>query len=254
MRLHLDNDKYIETEDFYDLSIPLRNDNLNPRAWYVDIPKFEPVRANGFVGSVKEGGSVNFRDIFFNPHGHGTHTECLGHITETVYSINETMRSFFCKALVISIQPREIINPLDNKTDHVIELDQLMAVVPEAGTEAVIIRTLPNDLAKRSMDYSSKNAPYLNVEAIRYFDQYGIKHLLIDTPSVDREEDGGELAFHHAFWRVPQDPDHLRTITEMVFVPTEVVDDTYILNLQVAAFENDAAPSRPVIHRIHKLG
>src|SRR5690554_7126316 len=58
-----------------DISIPLSDDEKNPLAWYVKPPRFEPVMQDGWVGSVKDGGTVNFRNIFFNPHGHGTHTE-----------------------------------------------------------------------------------------------------------------------------------------------------------------------------------
>ena len=75
---------------------------------------------------------------------------------------------------------------------------------------------------------------------------------MIDTPSVDREEDGGELAFHHAFWKVPQQPNHQRTITELIFVDNEIKDDVYLLELQLAAFVNDAAPSRPVLYKIER--
>ena len=65
-----------ELNNGVDLSIPLRgNGKENPSAWYVEPPSMEPVRGAGFVGSVAEGGAVNFRTISFNPHGHGTHTE-----------------------------------------------------------------------------------------------------------------------------------------------------------------------------------
>jgi len=63
-----------------DLSITM-GDGHGSRAWYVDFMKLQVVRANGFLGSVAEGGAVNFRDVQFNPHGNGTHTECLGHIS-----------------------------------------------------------------------------------------------------------------------------------------------------------------------------
>ena len=60
---------------------------MESSAWYVD-PMSDIQRPyetdEGFTGSVAEGGSVNFRNIAFNPHGNGTHTECLGHITEHV--------------------------------------------------------------------------------------------------------------------------------------------------------------------------
>ena len=49
-------------------------------------------------------------------------------------------------------------------------------------------------------------------------------HLLLDLPSVDREEDDGVLAAHHAFWDFPRTTDLQRTITELLFVPDEVRD------------------------------
>jgi hypothetical protein len=95
MKLFLKEGRYIDTDQPIDISIPLVSGKENLTAWYVDPPRFEPVRANGFIGSVAEGGSVNFKDIYFNPHGHGTHTECLGHITRDVYSVNKSLRTFF---------------------------------------------------------------------------------------------------------------------------------------------------------------
>jgi arylformamidase len=251
MRLYLEDKSWIETSEVLDISIPMSNNEDNLRAWYVEPPRFEPVRANGFVGSVKEGGAVNFRDIFFNPHGHGTHTECLGHITEEVFSINRTMHTFICKALVISIEP-EKIHRSDGKEDRVVTLDQLKGFIPEEGTEAIVIRTIPNTKEKLHLNYSATNPAYLDVKCIEYFNLYGIRHLLIDTPSVDREEDGGVLAFHHAFWGVPDNPDFERTITELVFVEDKIKDGSYLMDLQVAPFENDAAPSRPVLYLIKK--
>lgn len=251
MRLFLEDGSWIETTETLDVSIPLTNTEENLRAWYVDFPKFEPVRANGFVGSVAEGGSVNFRDIYFNPHGHGTHTECLGHITKDIYSVNRTMNEFICKAQVVSIEP--IVKEVEGGTlDRVITLEQLSKAIPEKGIEAILIRTLPNKGDKKHVNYSASNPPYLELECIEFFDRHKIRHLLIDTPSVDREEDGGELAFHHAFWKVPQQPDFQRTITELIFVSDEIADGVYLMDLQVAPFENDAAPSRPVLYRINK--
>ena len=74
MQLFLKDGRYIILNEGIDCSIPLSASEQNPRAWYVDQPVIEPVRGNGWVGAVAEGGSVNFRNVFFNPHGHGTHT------------------------------------------------------------------------------------------------------------------------------------------------------------------------------------
>lgn len=56
-----------------DIYIPLSAHG--PRAWYVDPMRISPVISQHFTGSIQLGGSVNFNDIYFNPHGHGTHTE-----------------------------------------------------------------------------------------------------------------------------------------------------------------------------------
>jgi arylformamidase len=252
MKLHLSATEWIDTNHPLDLSIPIVANPKSVKAWYVSDPRFEPVRANGFIGAVTEGGAVNFRDIFFNPHGHGTHTECLGHITNEVHSINACMATYFCKAQLISIEPR-LVDARDGKTDRVIVKEQLEMFNIDNGVEALVIRTTPNSKEKLSMNYSAANAPYIDKNCIDFFDTHQFKHLLIDTPSVDREEDEGELAFHHAFWKVPNNPDFKRTITELIFVDNSITDGTYILELQVAAFENDAAPSRPVLYAIQKV-
>jgi hypothetical protein len=89
----------------------------------------------------------------------------------------------------------------------------------------------------------------LDQHAATFLRVLGVNHLLIDTPSVDREEDGGELLAHHAFWNVPDEPRYRATITELIYVPDEIEDGPYILNIQMAPFENDASPSRPVLYR-----
>ncbi|MES2588673.1 MAG: cyclase family protein [Bacteroidota bacterium] len=244
MIFHLSNSQFIDTTKGLDISIPLTNDENNPSAWYVNPPVIEPVRANGFVGAVAEGGSVNFRNIFFNPHGHGTHTECLGHITKEVHSVNQSLKSYFFTAEVISILPQKMGD------DFVITKKQIEEKLIGVNCESLVIRTLENPDSKKNKHYSSTNPAYIDVNAIEILNQVGVKHLLIDLPSVDREDDGGVLAFHHAFWQVPENPQFDKTITEFIFVDNAISDGSYILNLQTAPFENDASPSRPVLFEI----
>lgn len=246
MKFFLDQQRYIDTNQPLDISMGLSNTPENPRAWYVDQPSFEPVRTEHYTGSVAEGGSVNFRDIYFNPHGHGTHTECLGHITQEVYSINEKLNEYFFDAQVISLKPETRNN--GEEEDRVITLEQMQAI--EIHKEALILRTLPNGMEKNTFNYSDTNPAYLEKEIASYLISQGVKHFLLDLPSVDRESDEGQLAFHHEFWEVPENPNHERTITELIFVPDTIADGEYILNLQVAPFENDASPSRPVLYEI----
>lgn len=230
-----------------DISIPLSNTDQNPIAWYIEKPTIEPVRLGDWVGKVSEGSSTNFNNIFFNPHGHGTHTECLGHITKDFYSINQCLKQFFFLAEVISVTPEKI------GEDLVIGKDCFALL---GMTEAIVIRTLPNTEDKKSKKYSHTNPPYLTEEAVLFLVEKGVKHLLIDQPSVDREEDEGRLVAHKAFWNV-KDVNNLNddarmdyTITEMIFVDDAIKDGTYLLNLQIASFENDASPSKPVLYKV----
>ena len=241
MRFYLNENEFIDTDFPLDLSIGIA-ENQTLSAWYVPPPKMEIVRENGFLGSVRQGGDVNFRSIWFNPHGHGTHTESCGHITEEVLSVNKVLKTFFFRALLISLVPEEQANG-----DRVIFIPTLP---DEKSIEALIIRTLPNSSIKKAVNYADTNPPFLALEGIKVLNEKNIKHLLIDLPSVDKEKDGGELAFHHAFWEVPHKNRIDRTITELIFVDESIIDGEYILELQMAAFENDASPSRPVLYKI----
>lgn len=249
MKLFLDNERYIDTDKPLDISIPLSNTEENLRAWYVDSPIIEPVRGEGFVGLVAEGGSVNFRNIFFNPHGHGTHTECLGHITPIIHSVNKSLKTYFFTAELITITPSVVVQPT-GEIDLVITKELLQEKLIGKNAEALIIRTLPNEDNKQHRNYSQTNPAYIDINCIDLINAIGVKHLLIDLPSVDKESDGGLLLFHHAFWNVPENPQFDKTITEFIYVKENIVDGTYVLNLQTAPFENDASPSRPVLYQI----
>jgi kynurenine formamidase len=233
-----------------DISIPLSDSPDNPIAWYVKKPKIKPVRTLYYTGKVSEGGSTNFNNIKFNPHGHGTHTECLGHITRDFYSINQSLDTFFFMAELVSVKPEE------RGEDQVITKAQLMEALSGKSCEAVVIRTLPNRTSKPSMNHCDTNWPYLLEETALFLREIGVKHLLIDLPSVDREYDQGRLLAHKAFWNV-KDVNHLNrdarldaTITEMVYVRDAIKDGRYLLNLQIASFENDATPSKPVLYQL----
>ncbi|MBL7473856.1 cyclase family protein [Robertkochia sediminum] len=227
-----------------DISLPLKNGNDNVNAWYLAPPTIEPVQHGDFTGSVNAGASTNFNNIFFNPHAHGTHTECVGHITPEFHSVNKALNTFFFMAKVISITPEK------QGEDLVITRKQLEEAIGEEIPEALVIRTLPNESSKKTRQYSHTNPPYLSETAAKWIAEKGIDHLLVDLPSVDKEKDEGKLLAHKAFWQYPEQTRHQATITEFVHIPDRVEDGLYLLNLQIASFENDASPSKPVLYRI----
>ena len=227
-----------------DISIPLRAKKTNVNAWYLKRPKIKPVKTECWIGSVAKGADVNFNNISFNPHAHGTHTECVGHITPTNHSINKNLKQFFFFAEVITVAPEKC------EDDFVISKKQLQLALGNKKRDAIIIRTIPNTNEKTSKQYSNTNPPYLLEEAAVYLKDKQILHLLIDLPSVDKEKDDGKLLAHNAFWNTNHEIRFNATITEFIFVPNTVKDGTYFLNLQIAPFENDATPSKPILYKL----
>lgn len=222
-----------------DISIPLSEEG--PRAWYVDRMTIRPVQGEGFIGDITQGGSVNFRNIQFNPHGHGTHTESYEHVAAVKRPVGTLLTKYFFSAQLISVAPQQIAE------DKIITKNQIEQQLEEA-VEALVVRTLPNTEDKLGNDYSNTNFPYFEEEALKFLAEKNIQHLLIDLPSVDREQDDGRLAAHKAFWKHGDATRHQCTITEFVFVKNTISDGLYLLELQVAPFINDAAPSRPVLY------
>ena len=229
-----------------DISIAIDINKQNVNAWYLEEPKIFPEEVEGENISVENGAVVNFNSINFNPHSHITHTECVGHITKKVHSVNQNLKHYFHLAELITIAPIEVDG------DMVIATKQLKMALRNKKRDAVIIRTLPNLKDKKSMQYSNTNPTYLLEETAVFLKEKGIKHLLVDLPSVDKEKDEGKLLAHNAFWNTNGPLRMDATITEFIYVPNDVSDGEYLLNLMVAPFENDATPSKPILYKINK--
>ncbi len=244
--------QYNNTEYTIDLSAPvdisIEMSDKSVQAWYQDHLRIEPVVDGEFIGEVKSGAPVNFRNIKFNPHAHGTHTECYGHISEEWVSVSECITDYFHFAKLITIEPERIENG-----DLVITKASLEDLLEENknNVTALIIRTTPNDVNKQILDYSNTNPPYILDDAMEYIVRLNINHLLIDLPSVDKEQDEGKLLAHRVFWNYPNKIREHASITEMIYVPNNVIDGCYFTQIQFPKFNNDASPSRIFIYSIH---
>ncbi len=228
-----------------DISIPMFASEESVRAWYVDPLRIEPVKMDDWIGAVAQGGSVNFNNISFNPHGHGTHTECYGHVSKEPVSVNRALKNFAFIAKLVTINP-----VVSENGDQIITIEQLKKTLGSKPTKALVIRTSPNGLDKLIKNYSNTNPCYMDEKAAAWLRDSGVEQLLIDTPSIDREEDGGQLLAHKAFWNYPKAPRTQACITELIYVPKAIDDGMYLLHLSFAAFENDAAPSKPILYKL----
>ncbi len=227
-----------------DISLLLSGSKKNVRAWHSGPPVIEAVQHGSRRYEVSQGASVNFRNLFFNPHSHTTHTECVGHITRKKIALDQCQKEFFMPALLVSIKPERQANG-----DSIITGEQLRQKIKDYKAIAIILRTLPNPVSRQWKNYSGTNPPYLEPRAASFLRQKGFRHLLIDLPSVDREEDGGQLLAHRAFWNHPSAIRIHCTITELVYVPDSVKDGLYFLNLVPARIANDAAPTRALLFK-----
>ncbi len=273
--IHL-NDQVFKIDELkpLDISIPLKFGGAQPNAYGVEKALSTAVEAGSLVGDTRRGGSCNFEKINFIPHCNGTHTECVGHITNERISVRECLRDVFIRAVLISVVPEK---PNESADSYVVELNNNDLLISRRSIEqafknlkfqtsdfksselpkAIIFRTLPNDESKLSKTYLEEIPPFFSTEAMNFLDEIGVNHLLADLPSIDRIFDDGKLSNHRIFWNIEQGSFDLsektsrhNTITELIFVPESVNDGKYLLNLQIAPFEADASPSRPVLFEI----
>jgi kynurenine formamidase len=253
-----------------DISIPLQFNGEQPGFFGVPQASAKPYNTGGFIGDTRQGGSCNVEEYRLIPHCNGTHTECAGHIAKARISLHDILKQAFIPATLVSIKPQlanttpDTYSPDFGEPDLIISaehIEKILQTSAPAFLRALIIRTLPNDPAKKTKNYGRSPAPFFSLQAMAKIHESGIEHLLVDVPSVDRANDEGKMAAHHVYWEVPQgshavDPqNHSRkTITEMIFVPDEVADGNYLLNVQIPAFVADAAPSRPLLFALKEVG
>lgn len=230
------------------ISLTINNGNENPNCYFSEPVKFDVIRTKNFVGSIAEGGNVNHQKIILSPHGNGTHTECSGHIFDN----NNTI----AKTLTVPTQIAQLITVDLTKHpdgDTVISLESIQEANLIKNVTALIIRTSPNAEDKRSRNYSGKNPPYFAEECMKYLVKYGIEHLVVDLPSIDKEVDGGSLRNHNNFWDYDSDSRTHCTITELAYIENDIADGTYLLDLQCLKIALDVTPSNPILYSLNPI-
>lgn len=248
-----------------DVSIPLDFDGRQPNHFGAEAAAAEPLVAGAFIGDTRRGGSCNAERYTLTPHCNGTHTECVGHVTDERVAIRDLARDVLALAALVSVTPSPAAQTAERAahepgSDDVLitraALTGALEALPTAHLQALIVRSLPNDEDKLQRRYEGESpAPYLTLDAAELLVELDIRHVLVDMPSLDRAHDEGRLSAHRVFWGMPADSRRVSdatrphaTITELIFVPDRVRDGLYVLNLQIPPFMSDAAPSRPLLY------
>lgn len=270
-----DADVAVDLADALSLAVPLDFDGPQPNAFGVAPATAQAIRGPDFSGDTRNGGSVNCEQLSLTPHGNGTHTECIGHVTDERIAVAEVLHGGLWLAAIVSVTPLaaeatgESSEPRPRPGDRLVTaralLSALDAAWPDAASrpalDALIVRTLPNGADKLSCRYAAEPAPpYFSIEAADFLVSRGIRHVVTDLPSLDRAADEGQLSAHRRFWGLAPasraaGPGARRhsTVTELAFIAPMLRDGLYVLDLQIPAFLTDAAPSRPLLYRARFL-
>jgi hypothetical protein len=211
-------------------------------------------------------------------HGSCTHTESIRHIKPSFspVHINDKFapKSCWSGAALLSVPPQTLADcgecylGSSDDSDLVLSRSAIEAAVDKvfagaatvdqshAFCRAVVLRT---GLGVSGKDWSKTNPAYPTSDAIRFL--LGrfpdLQHIILDVPSMDREDDGGSTPNHKIFFGVfendapSKESFPQRFITELACIPESAEQGMYLLNLQVAPFQGtDAVPARPVLHRL----
>jgi len=104
------NDYQIDYSQPLDISIPLKDGFFNVvNCFYAPPVEITPVKTDTFIGDTTQGGLLNFKNVKLNPHGNGTHTECVGHLSKEPYILDKCLKQFFFKAHVLTVHPEKWI-------------------------------------------------------------------------------------------------------------------------------------------------
>ena len=237
------------------ISIPLGFEGGRPEVFGLPAPTASIVRNGAFVGSVAEGGSCNCLTVTFSPHGGGTHTEGAGHLTAESRPVHEALTDSWVPATLISVPAKAPIAAAD--------LEAALAPADPRFLAGLVVRTLPNPPEKRKRQWTSSGAAYFDRAAIEFLVRLGVRHLVTDLPSVDARDDP-VLEAHRAFFGYDAQQVSCAgsresvarpgaSITELAFIPDDIRDGRYLLELQIAPFILDAAPSRPILFEVSPL-
>ncbi len=238
----------LDLQNGIDLSIPNKFSGENPIFFNANQPSINIINSENFIGDVKQGGSCNAPIVTLDIHCTGTHTESVGHINDSGVKIIDVCPLGLISASLVTVMSQPIYNTNESyhyklSTELVITKKSLKERCPDKQ-EALIIRTLPNDQSKKHRDYDKQPAAFFTNDAIDYISQIGVKHLLVDMPSIDKADDGGQLANHKRFFQQG------KTISELLFIPDIIQDGFGFLQIQIPNWGLDAAPSRPIFYPI----
>lgn len=236
------------------LALQLDFNAPHPRHFGAPAAESHPLRVGDFEGEVVRGASCNCNRISLVPHCNGTHTEGVGHLTVQQVPLQQYVPLSPLPALLLTVAPEpadactEDSDPAPQPGDRVVTRAALLRAwrgFPGPPVPALLLRT--------GARLETDNPPYVTRQFMQELVARGVEHLVLDLPSVDRANDEGRLTAHRVFFGLPpHSVDRAQatrahcTLTELAHFPPTLADGPCALQLQLAPFNGDAVPSRPL--------
>lgn len=210
---------------------------------------------------VCDGASVDCADIALNPHGGGTHVECVGHIVAERWTLADVPLPGLLPMTLLDIAVEalggsgEHAGGRSDPSDRVFTARALRTAWDARALPgfdaAIAVRTDAAMALPADHDWSGGNPPYPTAEAMAWLASLPVRVLLLDLPSLDREDDGGTTPNHRTYWGLPPGARTLaevahpaRLVCELARFAEAVPAGAWLLRLDVAPIAADAAPAR----------
>ena len=249
----------INTNQGLDISIPIQfNSDNNPKFYNEKDPINKYYKSNGVEYNLKNGGGCNVPTINMNIHCSGTHTETASHVFQKSYLISDIKNLNYIPSQLVTIIPdnksKEKYHANIEDKDLLITKKLLENKIDQSCgfIDGIIVRTLPNNDDKKVRNYNRTHHAYFTTDSILFLKKLGVKHIVVDTPSIDKYDDGGKLQNHKIFFTNQKGKINKNTITELCYIPNSCEDGKYLLSIGVPSFNLDAAPSKPTIYKAKK--
>ena len=146
------------------------NEEPTVSAFYLSAATSTPVEAGEFVGDTRRGGSVNCEVLHIAPHGNGTHTEGVGHITDARIPVTNALPAPLMLTMLLDVAPvrlkdvKETYSGQHDGDDWVITARALENAWQKSNTfdlspPAFVIRACKDFFRDEAALFSGRNPP-----------------------------------------------------------------------------------------------
>ncbi|MCS6948512.1 MAG: cyclase family protein, partial [Steroidobacteraceae bacterium] len=214
-------------------------------------------RVDRFSGSVATGAGCNCRVLQLTPHGSGTHTEGVGHLSVDADDVLPVLPTLPQPAVLLRVTAQISAATAENSDYPPAPDDQLVTSAALAAAWPAQLPFAVNTAVVAVRCAAPAAVPYFTRAAADWLVRQGILHLIVELPSIDRLQDDGMLTAHRVFFGLPARCERPQpaardaqrpqaTITELAQIPAALPSGPGAVQIQAPPLSGDAIPTRPL--------